>query len=153
MSLTTAFLTQLRTFVKAQDGDRLAAWLQVEARSQQYLNLAAELRQQFPAAAPSTAAALDRTVDRLLPEDDDVPEGQATPWPGFVTFIKDYAQYWRDVDFSDLLGAHALLSGLVKCVHGLVACRPSFRPHSLQFIQPSVSTTSQSILVNRLDRG
>jgi nuclear mRNA export protein PCID2/THP1 len=113
MTLLDTFLTQIRAFVRAQDGDQLAAWLKVENVSQEYNNLANDLRAQFRA---KDSAALEKTVERLLPEDDDVPEGQATPWPGFVTFIKDYLQFWRNVDFSDLLGAHALLTGLVKCV-------------------------------------
>lgn len=111
MPLVLEFLTQVRNFVRAQDGDKLRAWLQVEPGSpQQYHNLAGELRSQF------RQQGLDNVIERSLPQDDDVPDGQATVWPGFIAFMKDYLAFWRDVDYDDLLGAHQLLSGLVKCV-------------------------------------
>jgi nuclear mRNA export protein PCID2/THP1 len=115
MALLINFLTQIRVFVRSQDGNSLRQWLLVEpTASQQYHQLAAELRAQFRQGRDSTA--IENTVERCLPEDDDVPDGQATPWPGFVSFVKDYLLFWRDVDFGDLLAAHSLLSGLVKCV-------------------------------------
>lgn len=110
MPLVLEFLTQVRNFVRAQDGEKLRAWLQVEPGSpQQYHNLAAELRSQF------RQQGLDNVIERSLPQDDDVPDGQATVWPGFIAFMKDYMAFWRDVNYDDLLGAHQLLSGLVKC--------------------------------------
>jgi nuclear mRNA export protein PCID2/THP1 len=109
MPLVLDFLTQIRNFIRAQNGDELRAWLQVEPNSpQQYHNLASELRSQF------RQQGLDNIVERTLPQEDDVPEGQATVWPGFVAFMKDYMAFWRDVNYDDLLGAHQLLSGLVK---------------------------------------
>lgn len=109
MPLVLDFLTQIRNFIRTQNGDELRAWLQVEPNSpQQYHNLASELRSQF------RQQGLDNIVERTLPQEDDVPEGQATVWPGFVAFMKDYMAFWRDVNYDDLLGAHQLLSGLVK---------------------------------------
>jgi hypothetical protein len=111
MTLLAQFLSQVRGFVKAQDGDELRKWLLVEPNaSQTYHDLAAEVRSTFQRDSKS----LENTIERHLPEDDDVPEGQATPWPSFVTFMVDYIAFWRDVDFDDLLRAHSLLSGLVK---------------------------------------
>lgn len=120
MSLLTQFLTNLRTFVRDQDGVSLRAWLQVSpSASQQYFDLASELRAQFGAGAAGARGkkggdALEAAVERGLPEDDDVPEGKGTSWPGLVTFVKDYMVFWRDVDFEDLARAHSLLCGLVK---------------------------------------
>lgn len=112
MPLVLEFLTQVRNLVRAQDGGKLRAWLQVEPGSpQQYHRLAAELRSQF------RQQGLDNVIERSLPQDDDVPDGQATVWPGFIAFMKDYLAFWRDVDYDDLLNAHQLLSGLVKCVY------------------------------------
>ncbi|KAF4997398.1 hypothetical protein FGRMN_3889 [Fusarium graminum] len=109
MPLVLDFLTQIRNFIRSQNGEELRAWLQVEPSSpQQYHNLAAELRSQF------RQQGLDNIVEKSLPQEDDVPEGQATVWPGFVAFMKDYLAFWRDVDYEDLLGAHQLLSGLVN---------------------------------------
>ncbi|KAM0404163.1 hypothetical protein ACHAQC_001784 [Fusarium culmorum] len=109
MPLVLDFLIQIRSFIRSQNGDELRAWLQVEPNSpQQYHNLAAELRSQF------RQQGLDNIIEKSLPQDDDVPEGQATVWPGFVAFMKDYMAFWRDVNYDDLLGAHQLLSGLVN---------------------------------------
>lgn len=112
MTLLIEFLTQIRAFVRQQNGDELRNWLLVEPNaSQTYHNLAAQLRTGF---RQQDSTALERTIEKCLPEDDDVSEGEATPWPGFVTFMKDYLLFWRDVDFDNLLAAHTLLSGLVK---------------------------------------
>lgn len=111
MPLLVEFLGQVRKFVKAQDANELRKWLQVEPNAPQiYRDLAAEVRSNHARGTRS----LESAIERQLPEEDNVPEGQATPWPGFVTFMIDYIVFWRDVDFEDLLRAHTLLSGLVK---------------------------------------
>lgn len=110
MSLVTQFLSQIQQQVRNQQGDQLRSWLQVEPESpKQYHDLANELRARF-----SRQDAIDKVVEDALPQQDDLPEGQATAWPGLLAFVKDYLTYWRDVNFADLLGAHQLLSGLVK---------------------------------------
>ena len=122
MALINQFLTNLNTFVRDQDGESLRAWLQVSPNaSQQYFDLGAQLRANFASAHNGGGArskkeneALEAAVEKGLPEDDDVKEGQGTSWPGFVTFVKDYMVFWRDVDFDDLVKAHNLLCGLVK---------------------------------------
>ncbi len=110
MSLVTQFLTNIRGFVKQQNGAKLRDWLQVDGNAgSQYFALAQELRSGFP----GTSKALDNMVERCLPIDDDAPEGQGSVWPGFVSFMKEYLQYWRDVDFDQLLSLHELLSALL----------------------------------------
>lgn len=97
--------------MKAQNSTELRNWLLVEPNaSQTYHNLASELRSSFRPGGKS----LEDLVEKCLPEEDDVPDGEATPWPGFVAFMTDYLQFWRDVNFDDLLQAHALLGGVVK---------------------------------------
>lgn len=112
MSLVREFLGAIREQVRQQQGDALRSWLQVDSSAgAQYHNLGAQLRAHF-----ATPASVDKVVEACLPQDDvdDVPEGQATAWPGLQSFIKDYLVFWRDIDYDDLLGAHQLLSGLVK---------------------------------------
>lgn len=35
-------------------------------------------------------------------------------WPGFLAFMRLYLEFFRDVDYADLLGTHIQLSALVK---------------------------------------
>lgn len=109
MSNLIQFLTHLRTQVRYCQGDQLAQWLQVAPEAgQQYHQLASELR-------TKTTEDLDTVIEHCLPEDDDhLVEGQLAPWTSFNAFIKDYLVFWRDVDYDDLVGAHELLSVVVK---------------------------------------
>ena len=111
MSLHAQFLTQIRQFVRAQDSDSLRSWLQVHPNSSpSYYSLKEELVQ-----AQRRGDNLDAVIDKFLPLDDDAADqGQASVWPGFQAFIKDYSTFWRDVDYGDLPGAHQLLGALVK---------------------------------------
>ncbi|KAL7628115.1 hypothetical protein AAE478_002312 [Parahypoxylon ruwenzoriense] len=110
MALTIKFLTNIRGFLKALDGQSLCNWLKVEPPvPQEYLDLAAELRNGY-----RNASAIERLVENCLPEEEEIPEGQGTAWPGFNAFMKDYFEYWREVDFDDFLGAHQLLTALTK---------------------------------------
>ncbi len=110
MALATHFLTSIRGFVLQQNGDSLRDWLQVEqSSSAQYHNLAQELRTGFRAGGRT----LDGLIEQSLPEEDDVAEGRGSPWPGFVSFMKEYLHYWRDVDFNDPVVLYERLSGLL----------------------------------------
>ena len=112
MALTTQFLTNIRQFLLENNGDELKNWLRVDdAVGEQYFNLSRELKTAFHG-----TKVLDQLVERSLPEEDDVPEGRGSPWPGFVSFMKEYLQYWRRVDFQDLVACYELLSGLVTYV-------------------------------------
>ena len=110
MSLVHQFLSNIRQFVRNQDGDQLRAWLQVEPGSpKQYSELGVELR-----AKCNNAQKLDKVLSLGLPQDDGVEDEQGTVWQGLISFMKDYLVYWRDADFGNLLATHQLLSGLVK---------------------------------------
>ncbi|KAI0599371.1 hypothetical protein F4775DRAFT_123387 [Biscogniauxia sp. FL1348] len=110
MALTIKFLTSIRGFLKTRNGDGLRDWLMVEPPlPQEYLNLATELKNGY-----RNTNAIEKLVESCLPEEDNVPEDQGTAWPGFVSFMRDYFEYWRDVDFEDLLGAHQLLTALTN---------------------------------------
>lgn len=111
MALAVEFLTSIRGFVLEAKGDELRKWLQVEPNvGDTYFQLAQELKASFPAPGNS----LEKFVDNCLPEEDDVPEGKCSPWPGFNSFIKEFLQYWRDVDFSDTIKVYTLFSELLK---------------------------------------
>ncbi|KAH7031121.1 uncharacterized protein B0I36DRAFT_288975 [Microdochium trichocladiopsis] len=110
MSLTIKFLSSIQGFLKSRDGDSLRSWLRVEPPvPQEYHNLTAELRNGY-----RDSAAVARLVEQNLPIEDDLPEDQGTAWPGFISFMKDYLEYWRDVDFDNLLNAHQLLVSLTN---------------------------------------
>ncbi|KAI1304794.1 hypothetical protein F5Y03DRAFT_168388 [Xylaria venustula] len=138
MSLAIEFLTSIRGFLKTRNGHGLRDWLRVEPPlPQQYLNLAAELKSGY-----RNADAVAKLVEKCLPEEDDLPEDQGTAWPGFVAFAKDYFEYWRDVDFDDLLGAHQLLMGLTKYVVYSAFARPSAIDARLTKANTSSCTTA-----------
>ncbi|PHH88059.1 hypothetical protein CDD83_8058 [Cordyceps sp. RAO-2017] len=131
MSLVRQFLTQIRQHVRDQRDDLLRAWLQVEPNApQQYHEMAAELRRAFPG-----ARSLDAVIDECMPQADDVPDGQATVWPSFQVFVREYLTLWRDINHDDLLEAHELLTTLVN------ACGTAFThpQYGAMLIQLSMS--------------
>ncbi|CAJ2512812.1 Uu.00g009310.m01.CDS01 [Anthostomella pinea] len=110
MALSTKFLSSIQGFLKSRNGDALRDWLRVEPPvPQEYHNLSTELKSAY-----RSTSAIEKLVQSCLPEEDDLPEDQGTSWPGFIVFMKDYLEYWRDVDFDDLLGAHQLLMALTN---------------------------------------
>ncbi|KAJ9154826.1 hypothetical protein NKR23_g2529 [Pleurostoma richardsiae] len=117
MALVTQFLTSIRGFLVTLDGDELRNWLKVDPASpQNYHRLREELKQSFP----PTSKTLDTVIEKSLPEEDDVAEGRGTAWPGFVSFMKEYLQYWRDANFDDYLGLYdRLCSLLTSCATAL----------------------------------
>lgn len=113
MSLTKQFLDRIRSFALESNGQELKNWLLVENNVPDiYHNLGLELRQNHPLDSNS----LEKIIDQLLPEEDEVPEGRGSPWPGFNSFIKDYLEYWRDIDFTDMVKLHSRLSELLMFV-------------------------------------
>ncbi|KAG5998167.1 hypothetical protein E4U52_001533 [Claviceps spartinae] len=131
MSLVAQFLTQIRQYVHAQQGDMLRAWLQVEPSSdKKYYDMAAELR-----ATCAGAEGIEAVIEQYLPVEDDVPHGQGGVWSSFQSLMKDYLTLWRDVDYEDLLGAHELLTALVNS-----CCTAFTHPtHGAMLLQPSMS--------------
>lgn len=113
------FLAQLRQIVRSQDVEAIRQWLIVgQDAGERYFALRLELQNGYPPTDLKSKSpqkdSLEAFVEKSLPIEDDVPEGQGTVWPSFAVFVKDYLAFWRDVDFNDLLGAHQMLSSLVK---------------------------------------
>ena len=130
MALTIKYLTSIRSFLKARNGEGLRDWLRVEPPvPQEYLNLANELKNGY-----RDNDTILQIVDKCLPDEDDFPDDQGTAWGGFRAFMKEYFAYWRDVDFGDLLGAHQLLVSLTTYAFLLL-----FSSRSFSAILPSPS--------------
>lgn len=119
MSLVVEFLSSIRKFLLDHNGDELRNWLLVENEVPDiYFQMGNELRTGFR----SKSNALEKLIERSLPEEDNVTEGKGSPWPGFNSFIKDYLEYWRDVDFDDVVRLHSRLSELL--MYGFCPCHP-----------------------------
>ncbi|KAL2263170.1 hypothetical protein VTK26DRAFT_7921 [Humicola hyalothermophila] len=146
MQLVVQFLTSIRGFVLEQNGHELRNWLLVE---NDVADIYFEMSKQLKANFPPNSTALEKLVDKSLPEEDDVPEGKGSPWPGFNSFIKEYLEYWRDVDFNDIIPLHTRLSGLlVSCANALA--NPTY---GIMLLQTSLSLSeSLSKLVMNLTK-
>jgi len=155
MTLVVKFLSSIRGFVIAQNGDELRNWLLVENSVPEiYFQLSQELRTQFRSTpgggGNSTSDALEKLIDKCLPEEDNAQdEGKGSPWPGFNSFMKEYLEYWRDVDFDDIIRLHARLSDLLtSCANALT--NPTY---GTMLLQTSMSLSeSLSKLVMSLTR-
>lgn len=119
MALVVEFLTNIRKAVVDLNGVELSSYLQVENSVPEiYFRLAQDLRSSFP---NNGSDALKKTVDKCLPIED-AAEGKGSPWPGFQALMTRYLEYWRDVDFDNLVSLHANLSDL----HASVTAPPSW---------------------------
>ena len=110
MAIIEHFLSSILNFIRAKDAANLQDWIRVEPPlPNHYFQLGRELRESY-----SDSNALERYIAKLLPENNSSKNDEGDVWPGFLAFMKEYLEFWRDVDFDDLLATHAQLSGLVK---------------------------------------
>ncbi|KAK4210749.1 mitochondrial acetyl-CoA acetyltransferase [Rhypophila decipiens] len=140
-----SFLTGIRGHVLAQNGDELCKNFVVEDTAPAiYYQLAQELKTSFPPSKDS----LGKMVDKCLPEEDNVQEGKGSPWPGFNSFVVDFLEYWRDIDFRDIGRLHVKLSGLINgCANALA--NPTY---GVMLLQTSMSlSTALSKVVMKID--
>jgi hypothetical protein len=110
------FLSSVHNFLRSRDAVQLRGYILVEPPLPGiYATLTTEIRQAFP---PGSGDALERKCSALLPEDlDRRPDDEmGTSWSSFVTFMRLYFEYLRDVNVANLLDTHGLLSGLTKYV-------------------------------------
>ena len=108
------FLSSVHNFLRSRDAVQLRDYILVEPPLPNiYATLTTEIRQAFP---PGSGEALERKCNSLLPEDlDRRPDDEVgTSWSSFVTFMRLYFEYLRDVNVANLLDTHGLLSGLTK---------------------------------------
>lgn len=90
------FLQSISSFLASKDAASLKQYLVVEPpMPDAYRELTIELQ----------GVDIDKAV-ALIDNDD--------AWPGFLGFMRLYLEFFRDVDYADLLGTHIQLSALVK---------------------------------------
>jgi nuclear mRNA export protein PCID2/THP1 len=112
MAIIEEFLSSILTFLRAKDALKLQLWLRVEPPlPDQYYQLGQELRQYY-----SDSKALEKYIEKLLSENNNGKAEEGDIWPGFLAFMKEYLEFWRDVSFDDLLETHTQLSGVIKHV-------------------------------------
>ncbi|CAK7272267.1 hypothetical protein SEPCBS119000_005031 [Sporothrix epigloea] len=130
MSLCAEFLSSILGFIQKQDGASLRAWLRVDAQAPtQYFELRRELRASFQ----KNSVIYDLVV-RSLPEGGDSSGNGGAPWLSFLLFMRDYLQYWRDINFDDLPALYSHMSNL------LTSCATAFtHPAGSVMLETSVA--------------
>lgn len=114
MAIVDEYLEAILKLVETKNSNELASYLRVEPDPQlpdSFAQLSQELKASY-----SAGKVLEQKITKLLPtrDDEDRPE-DGNIWPGFLAFIQEYLEYWRDVNFDDLLETHFQLSNLTKC--------------------------------------
>lgn len=110
MSIIEHFLSSILSYIRAKDAVNLRDWLRVEPPLPDiYFQLGGELRDSY-----SDSNALERYIAKQLPDNNNAKPDDGDVWPGFLVFMKEYLEFWRDVNFDDLLATHTQLTGLVK---------------------------------------
>lgn len=114
MAILDEYLKSILDLLRAKNSAELQLYLRVEPDPQlsnKFLQLSQELKASY-----RNGDILERHIAKLLPESDDPKADEGDVWPGFLAFIKEYLEYWRDVNFDDLLETHSQLSGVTKFV-------------------------------------
>jgi nuclear mRNA export protein PCID2/THP1 len=112
MAIVDEYLKSILALLHAKNSIELQFYLRVEpdpSLPDNFLRLSQELKTSY-----RDSNVLEQHVAELLPENDDGKADEGDVWPGFLAFIKEYLEYWRDVNFDDLLETHSQLSGLTK---------------------------------------
>lgn len=115
MAIVEEYLNSILKLVETKNSKELQSYLRVEPDPQlpdSFAQLSQELKTSY-----FDSKILEQQITDLLPtrEDEDRPE-DGNIWPGFLAFIQEYLEYWRDVNFADLLETHLQLSNLTKYV-------------------------------------
>ncbi|KAM3065380.1 hypothetical protein ACMFMG_011496 [Clarireedia jacksonii] len=110
MTILEEFLESILKFLRSKDSVNLQLWLRVEPPlPDQYFKLSQELKTSF-----RDSSVLERQIAKLLPDDPNASYEDGNVWPGFLAFMKDYLEFWRDVNFEDLLETHSQLTSLAS---------------------------------------
>jgi len=117
MAILDGFLTSISGFLRSKDAAQLQMYLRVEPPlPEQFTQLSQELKASY-----RNGDHLERHITKLIPENDDGKADEGDVWPGFLVFMKEYLEFWREVNFDDLLETHSQLSGLVRYASALDA--------------------------------
>lgn len=116
MPVLDQFLIEISRFLYAKDAAGLQSYLKVEPPLPAiYGQLTQELKAGF-----RDGEKLERHITKLIPEKDEPKQDEGNTWPAFQAFMREYLEFWRDVNFDDLLATHTQLSALVSsCVNAM----------------------------------
>lgn len=110
MSVLEQFLATISTFLRTRDDRQLQLYLRIEPPlPDEYTKLSQELKTSY-----RDGDALEVHIEKLIPYNEDESPEEGGPWPGFLAFMKSYLEYWRDVNFEDLLETYSQLSAVLK---------------------------------------
>ncbi|KAG9239001.1 COP9 signalosome-like protein complex subunit 12 [Amylocarpus encephaloides] len=110
MAIVDEFLASISSFLRKKDAEQLRLYLRVEPPlPDHFMQLSKELKQSY-----RDNNRLERQIEKFIPEHGDFASEEGDAWPGFLAFIKEYLEFWRDVDFDNLLATHAQLTTLVN---------------------------------------
>ena len=112
MAVLDQYLGEILSLLRTQNASELRFYFRVEPPlPDMFLQLSQELK-----ASWRDTNTLQQHIAKVLPlpKTDEGRDDEGNPWPGLVSFVKEFLTFWRDVDFSDLLDTHSQLSALVK---------------------------------------
>lgn len=110
MAVVDNYLAGVSQLLRQRNSTELKLFLRVEPPlPENFAQLSQELKTAY-----RDSNVLERKITKLLPENDDEKSEEGAVWPGFLAFMKEYLEYWRDVNFEDLLETHSQLSSLAK---------------------------------------
>ncbi|KUJ16699.1 COP9 signalosome-like protein complex subunit 12 [Mollisia scopiformis] len=110
MAFLDGYLADISQFLKTKDDEKLQNYLRVEPPlPDDFTQLSLELKKSW-----RDSSRLEKHVERLIPMSDDDKADEGGSWPGFLAFIQEYLEYWRDVNFDDLVRTHDQLSSLAN---------------------------------------
>ena len=115
MPIIDEFLNSISNFLRTKDALQLQLFLRVEPPlPDQFLQLSQELKASY-----RDGDELELHIAQLVPEAEDGKAEEGDAWPGFLAFLKEYLEFWRDVNFDYLLETHIQLSNLAKYLYNL----------------------------------
>lgn len=110
MAIVDEFLKSISSFLRSKDAAQLQLYFRVEPPlPDHFTQLSQELKDSY-----RDSSKLEKHIERLIPENDNGGPDEGDVWPGFLAFMKEYLEFWRDVNFGDLLETHSQLSSVVK---------------------------------------
>ncbi|KAG0649100.1 hypothetical protein D0Z07_4581 [Hyphodiscus hymeniophilus] len=116
MPVLDDYLRGVSQLLRTKNSSELKLYLRVEPPlPENFAQLSQELKSSY-----LDSSILEQKISTLIPENEDSNSDEGDVWPGFQVFMKEYLEYWRDVDFEDLLETHSQLSGLANaCITAL----------------------------------